>query len=51
MSALALTIEKHHKLIIAILGAIILFFVLACVFDNVIPVCHYIFNCDHGFHS
>jgi len=51
MSAISATVENHHKLIIGILLFIILFFVLACVFDNVIPVCHYIFNCDHGFHS
>jgi hypothetical protein len=26
------------------------FFVLACTFHDVIPVCHYLFGCDHGMH-
>jgi hypothetical protein len=51
MSALSLAIEKRHKLIMGILLAVILFFVFACIFDNVIPVCHWIFQCDHGYHS
>jgi len=45
MSALSLAIEKHHKLIIGILLFIIVFFVVSCIFDEVIPICHYVFKC------
>jgi len=51
MAAISGVMERHHKLIIGILAAIIVFFVVACIFDNVIPVCHWIFQCDHAYHS
>lgn len=47
MTAIALSVEKHHKLIIAILGAVILLFLFACTFNGVLPICHWLFNCDH----
>jgi hypothetical protein len=25
-------------------------FLFACTFHDVLPICHYIFNCDHMFH-
>jgi hypothetical protein len=25
-------------------------FLLACTFNGVLPICHYIFGCDHMFH-
>ena len=51
MSTLAAAVEKHHNPIIIIMGIVIPFFVLACILDNVIPVCHYIFRCDDAFHG
>jgi hypothetical protein len=43
-------IDKHYRLIIGVLTAVILFFAAACTFHDVIPVCHYLFGCDHGLH-
>ncbi len=51
MAAFAASIEKNHKLIILVLLAVILFFLAACTFNNAIPVCHWIFGCDHGMHA
>jgi hypothetical protein len=51
MSTIGAVVEKHHKLIIVILGIVILFFVVACIFDDAIPVCHWLFKCDHGYHG
>ena len=45
MTAIGASIERHHKLIIGILLFIIVFFVVACIFDEVIPICHYVFKC------
>jgi len=50
MTALAETVERHHQLIILVLVGVILFFLLACTFHEIIPVCHYLFGCDHGMH-
>lgn len=44
------TIDTHPRLIAGILGAVILFFLLACLLHDVIPVCHYLFGCDHRMH-
>jgi hypothetical protein len=29
---------------------VILFFLAACTFHDVIPVCHWLFGCDHLMH-
>ena len=44
------TIEAHHRLIIAALLAVVLFFAAACLFHDAIPICHYLFGCDHAMH-
>jgi hypothetical protein len=44
------SLERHHRQIIFSLGFIVIFFAAACTFHDVIPVCHYLFNCDHGLH-
>jgi hypothetical protein len=41
-------IDEHNRLIIGIQTFLILFFVLACTFHDVVPVCHYLFGCDHA---
>lgn len=51
MTAINQSIETHHRLIIASLGAVILFFLASCTFHDALPICHYFFRCDHGFHS
>ena len=51
MSAMRESIEKHHRLIILVLGLVIVFFLLACTLHDVIPVCHWLFKCDHRLHS
>ena len=43
------TVEARPKLVAGVLFAIILFFALACALNDVIPVCHYLFRCDHRF--
>lgn len=43
------TIDERPRLVAGALFAIILFFALACVLNDVIPVCHYLFRCDHRF--
>jgi hypothetical protein len=50
MRGMSTTIEKHHQMIIAGLVFVILFFVVACTFHDTIPVCHYLFGCDHAMH-
>lgn len=50
MPVIARTIEEHPKLIAAVLAAVILFFATACLLHDIIPVCHYLFGCDHRMH-
>ncbi len=50
MTAILATIDDHHRIIIAGLAFVVVFFAAACMFHDVIPVCHYLFGCDHGMH-
>jgi hypothetical protein len=50
MATVSETVEKHHKLIITVLSLIILALASSCLFHDVIPICHYVFGCDHGMH-
>jgi hypothetical protein len=50
MNAMTSAVDKHHQLIIAGLVAVIVFFMIACTFHDAIPICHYLFGCDHGMH-
>ena len=50
MSAFATTVEKYHQLIILALVGVILFFLVACTFNSTIPICHWLFGCDHLMH-
>ena len=43
-------IDRHSRLIIGVLTFVILFFAVSCTFHDVIPVCHYLFGCDHAMH-
>jgi hypothetical protein len=44
------TIDEHPRLIASVLGGVILFFLLACILHDVIPICHWLFGCDHRMH-
>lgn len=44
------TIDNHPRMIAGILGGVILFFLLSCLLHDVIPICHWIFQCDHRMH-
>ncbi len=50
MTVVSTTIEKHHQKIIAGLLVVIVFFAAACTFHDTIPICHYLFGCDHAMH-
>lgn len=54
MTALATRItskvDTHPRLITGVLGGVVLFFLAACLLHDVIPVCHWIFKCDHRMH-
>lgn len=51
MTAIAASIERHHRLIIAVLSLIIVVMVVSCTFHDVIPICHWLFGCDHQMHA
>jgi hypothetical protein len=51
MATLTMAVEEHPKFIIAVLGLVIVFFLAACLLHEVIPICHWVFGCDHGMHS
>lgn len=42
--------EQYHRPIIFSLMFVIIFFAISCTFHDSIPVCHYLFGCDHGLH-
>jgi len=44
------TVDTHPRIIVTVLGLIILFFLTACLLHDVIPVCHWLFKCDHRMH-
>lgn len=51
MTTISTTIDSHYRGIIAGLVLVIVFFATACTFHDVIPVCHYLFGCDHAVHG
>ena len=51
MIALINAIDAHHRGIIAALTLVVVFFATACTFHDLIPVCHYLFGCDHAVHA
>ena len=42
--------DQHHRAIIYSLGIVVVFFTASCTFHDVIPICHYLFGCDHHMH-
>ncbi len=43
-------VETHHQPIMVALFAIVLFFATACLLHDFVPVCHWVFQCDHRMH-
>ena len=50
MGTINQSIEKHHRPIIFSLLFVIVFFAASCTFHDIIPICHYLFGCDHNMH-
>jgi hypothetical protein len=44
------TIDTHPRLTAGILATMVLFFLAACLLHDVIPICHWLFGCDHRMH-
>jgi len=51
MATFNAVIERHHRPIILALALVGVFFAAACTLHDVIPICHYLFGCDHGLHA
>lgn len=50
MATLYVVMEKYHRLIIFSLLGMIALFLFACTFHDILPICHYLFGCDHMMH-
>jgi hypothetical protein len=50
MSTINALMEIHHRAIIFSLAFIVIFFAASCTFHDIIPICHYVFGCDHHMH-
>jgi Na+/H+ antiporter NhaD/arsenite permease-like protein len=50
MTLLVSTIERNPKAVAAVLGAVIVFFLASCLLHDLIPICHWVFRCDHRMH-
>ena len=48
MTAINTSLERHHRPIIFFLMFVVVFFAASCTFHDIIPVCHYLFACDHA---
>jgi len=51
MDAINASIERYHRPIIFSLAFIVVFFAASCTLHDVIPICHYLFGCDHQMHA
>lgn len=50
MATINTFLDKYNRAIIFSLFGIIVLFLFACTFHDVLPICHWIFNCDHMLH-
>lgn len=44
------TIDSRPRLTAGVLGGVVFFFLAACLLHDVIPICHWLFRCDHRMH-
>ena len=47
MDTVSTLMEQYHRAIIFSLAFVVVFFAASCTFHDVIPICHYLFGCDH----
>jgi hypothetical protein len=50
MNTVNTLMEKYHRAIIFSLTFVVVFFAASCTFHDIIPICHYVFGCDHHMH-
>ena len=50
MATLNSFLDTHHRAVIGTLTFVVAFFAAACIFHDAIPICHYLFGCDHALH-
>ena len=50
MTTLNALMATHHRALIFSLSFIVVFFAAACTFHDIVPICHYVFGCDHHMH-
>ena len=50
MDTVNASIARHHRAIILSLAFVVIFFAASCTFHGAIPICHYVFGCDHQLH-
>jgi len=50
MGTINVFMETYHRAIIFTLVFVVAFFATACTLHDVIPVCHFLFGCDHLMH-
>lgn len=50
MTSMNALLEQNHRPIIFSLLFVVVFFLAACTLHDVIPICHYVFGCDHHMH-
>lgn len=50
MPTASTAVERRQRVIMVALTFVIVFFLAACTFHDVLPVCHYLFGCDHAMH-
>lgn len=50
MPTVNVVLERHHRPIIFTLAFVVMSFATACTLHDVIPICHYLFGCDHALH-
>lgn len=51
MNAVNNLMERYHRAIILTLVFVVIFFAASCTFHDIIPICHYVFGCDHNLHA
>lgn len=51
MNAVNTLMERHHRAIILTLAFVVVFFAASCTLHDIIPICHYVFGCDHNLHA
>ena len=50
MTRILTTIDDHPRLVAGVLAAMLVFFFASCLLHDVIPICHWLFGCDHRMH-